>query len=74
MFAKNVQAAAGDDSAAQVRLVLWRTMQREPIARDIDRGLRFLAIMRKDLGMSAEEALRSFCLLALNLNEFIFLD
>src|SRR5262249_19670854 len=39
VFAKTAQTA-GTDPAAQVRLVLQRTQQREPLAREIERGVR----------------------------------
>jgi hypothetical protein len=56
------------DPASQVRLVLRRTTQREPTRAEIGRGVRFLA------DQPPADALRRFCLLALNLNEFVFVD
>jgi hypothetical protein len=49
-------------------------LQREPTTKEIDRGVRRMASLQKDDGISKEEALRLFCLIALNLNEFIYLD
>ena len=57
----------------QVRLVLRRVFQREPTAKG-DRTRREVPERRTEHGAKPEEALRSFCLLALNLNEFIYLD
>jgi mono/diheme cytochrome c family protein len=74
VFAADVRRAAGGDSASQVRLVLWRVMQREPAPREVERGVAFLEAMRARHQFTDEEALRSFCLLALNLNEFMYLD
>ncbi len=74
VFAADLKRKAGDEPAARVRLALGRVMQRTPSAREIERGVRFLTQMRDEFKFSEDEALRSFCLLALNLNEFIYLD
>lgn len=58
----------------QVRLVLRRVMQRQPTDKEVERGLKFIKRLHDERGANSEEALRSFCLLALNLNEFIYLD
>ena len=73
-FADSVAKEASDDPAAQVRLALRRVTQRTPTQVEIDRGVRFIADMREKERLSAAEALRRFCLLALNLNEFVFVD
>ena len=41
---------------------------------EIKRGVAFIEALQKADGASREDALRSFCLLALNLNEFLYLD
>src|SRR5437879_5761824 len=74
VFAETVRKKAGDDATAQVRLALRRATQREPTAREVERGVEFLAKMRDKHKMAPEEALKTFCLLALNLNEFVYLD
>jgi mono/diheme cytochrome c family protein len=74
IFADDLRKKAGDDPAAQVRLALRRATQREPTAKEIERGVAFMARMRDRHELSAEEALRSFCLIALNLNEFVYLN
>ncbi len=58
----------------QVRWILWRVMQRQPTADQVERGIRFLQDLEQQEGLGPEDALRMFCLLALNLNEFIYLD
>ena len=65
---------ASDDPAARVRLALERTLQREPTAAEIERGLTLMQDLQRDHGLSAAEALHYFCLTALNLNEFLYLD
>jgi hypothetical protein len=74
VFAAFAQKQAGGDPAAQVKLVLRRTLQREPTAKEADRGVRFLQTMRTEHHLDDAGALRCFCLLALNLNEFMYLD
>jgi len=74
VFAEDLRNQAGADPATQVRLALRRTFQREPSAADVERGVKFMQRMREEHHFASEEALRSFCLLALNLNEFLYLD
>jgi hypothetical protein len=74
VFASQLRQQLGDDASAQVRLALRRVTQREPNAKEIERGVRFLDKMRTTHQQSPDESLKSFCLLALNLNEFIYLD
>jgi hypothetical protein len=72
VFAESVKSA-GDD-AARVRLVLRRVTQRAPTEAEVQRGVKFIAALQADDKLSADEALRRFCLLALNLNEFVYVD
>jgi hypothetical protein len=74
LFADDLHTKAGDDPAAQVRLAIRRVTQREPTPKEVERGLKFLEKMRLEHGQKSAEALKSFCLLALNLNEFVYLD
>jgi mono/diheme cytochrome c family protein len=74
LFAESVVKVAGDNPAAAVRLALRRVTQRTPTPAEVDRGVRFIAEMREHDKLSALEAQRRFCLLALNLNEFVFVD
>src|SRR5439155_8504467 len=74
VFADSLRQEAGGDVAAQVRLALRRVTQRTPTAAEVERGVQFVAAMRDEEKLPAPEALRRFCLLALNLNEFVYLD
>jgi hypothetical protein len=74
VFADDLRKEAGDDPAAQARSALRRVTQREPTPKEARRGVEFMARMRDERRLTAGEALRSFCLLALNLNEFVYLD
>jgi hypothetical protein len=53
---------------------LWRVFQRPPTASEIARGVELVRDLRAKDHKSEDEALESFCLVALNLNEFIYLD
>jgi mono/diheme cytochrome c family protein len=72
-FAQQLQAKT-KEPAEQVRLALRRVLQREPAEKEISRGLQFLRDSQDQDKLSAEVALQRFCLLALNLNEFVFVD
>ena len=74
IFAKATAYDAGDDPDAQVKSVLWRVLQREPSQKEIVRGVDYLARTQKKFGVSKQESLRRFCLIALNLNEFVYLE
>jgi len=72
-LASFVQRAAGHDRSAQVRLALTRVLQREPTEQEIARGLGLIESLETN-GESADLAFQHFCLTALNLNEFVYLD
>jgi hypothetical protein len=74
VFARDLRREAGADLAAQVRLALRRVLQRAPSSNEIDRGVKFVKDTMEADKVSADEALRRFCLLAINLNEFVYLD
>ncbi len=74
IFAEAVRTGSGEDPAARVRLVLRRATQRDPSPREVERGVEFLARMQGQHGLDPAESLAKFCLLALNLNEFVYLD
>jgi mono/diheme cytochrome c family protein len=74
IFGDDLGKQAGADVSAQVRLALRRVLQRAPGQSEVDRGVRFIEDTRQKDRLSAGEALRRFCLLALNLNEFVYLD
>ena len=74
VFLKYLQAEAGDDPAGQITLALKRIMQREPSAEDVQRGVALVEALQKQHGVPLADALRHFCLIAFNLNEFVYLD
>lgn len=74
VFADDARRLAGSDTAKQIELILSRTCQRRPSESEIQRGVGLMHWLENQQNVSAENALRYFCLLALNLNEFIYLD
>jgi hypothetical protein len=74
LFADAAKKSAGDDAAKQVAFVLRRATQREPKQAEIDRGVKFIATVQETDKGTADEALRQYCLLSLNLNEFVYLE
>ena len=73
-FARRLQAEAGDEPAEQVAHAFNIIFSRSPSKNEIDAGLAMLDDMSKSANLSKEVALERFALLALNLNEFIYLD
>lgn len=65
---------AGARGAEHVRTVLHRIFQRTPNSEEIDRGLRMIERLTERHGLDPAEAVKHFCLMALNLNEFVYLD
>ena len=73
VFADDLRKQSGDGTA-QVRLALARVLQRIPTESEVARGVRFIRALCEKDALPPEEALRRFCLLAVNLNEFVFLE
>jgi cytochrome c553 len=74
LFAASLVKAGATEPAAQIALALRRATQRTPTASEVQRGVKFLADMQEKEKLPAGEALRRFCLLALNLNEMVYVD
>ena len=64
----------GNDPAPLVRIMLERVTQRPATASEVERGVKLIMDLRKTHGQSADKALETFALAALNLNEFLYLD
>ncbi|MBL9153834.1 MAG: PSD1 domain-containing protein [Verrucomicrobiales bacterium] len=62
------------DAAEQVRAGLALVMQRQPTDAEIRHCLNFMDNIRSQSGLDDQAALERFALLALNLNEFVYLD
>ncbi len=73
-FAERLRSEAGADNDKQVRLALTLATARPPSDTEVRRGVSLIAALRSKDGMSEEAALRYFCLMVLNINEFVYLD
>ena len=74
LFADRLRREAGKDVGAQVRQALHFATARMPGEADIRRGVELIRDLQARDGASAEAALTAFCLVVLNLNEFVYLD
>ncbi len=74
LFADRLRREAGNDAGKQVRLALTLATARPPSDAEVRRGLNLIADLKTRDGISDEAALKYFCLVVLNLNEFSYLD
>ncbi len=73
IFAGRMRGAGGD-VRAQIASGLGLALQREVRPDELEHLLSFYESMQKDAGLTPEQALDRVALLALNLNEFVYLD
>jgi hypothetical protein len=73
-FAARLRKEAGPRPEDQVRLAFLLTTAREPSAAETQRAVRLLRRLETEDRLSGEASLEQFCVLVLNLNEFIYLD
>ncbi|HEX7901004.1 MAG TPA: PSD1 and planctomycete cytochrome C domain-containing protein [Planctomycetota bacterium] len=74
LFARKLEREAPGDVDAQIRLALRSVTQRPASAKEVARGRALIDALRGQDGLDAGRALTGFCLMALNLNEFVYLD
>ncbi len=72
-LAARLRLEAGTDLEPRVTLALRLATGREPTAAEVRRGEDLVVGLEKD-GVSSSSALDTFCLVVLNLDEFIYLD
>ena len=70
-FAGRLRREAGDDPRDEVRLALQLATCREPTDREIQRGV---ALIRAFDAAGPDAGRNAFCLVVLNLNEFLYVD
>jgi mono/diheme cytochrome c family protein len=73
-LATRLHQEAGPDTAAQVRLALNLATSRPPNPTEVDRGVYLIEQLQTHDHATSETALRMFCLMVLNLNEFVYVD
>ena len=74
LFADRLIAEAPNDPAAQVRRAIRLTTGRTPTDDEVRRDVAYLAETKAENKMDDKSALTLYCLLALNANEFMYLD
>jgi cytochrome c553 len=73
-LAGRLRQECGTDVEKQVRRALYLATQRPAEASEVRRGIELIEAYRAAGGTASERALEYFCLLALNLNEFVYVD
>lgn len=73
-FAERLQEEAGENLRDRVALGLSLATSRPPTDREIDMGMAFLADVKDQAGIGDAKAMQRFALLALNLNEFMYVQ
>ena len=73
-LAKYVENKAPNDIRAQVSHALYNATNRKPSEIDIQDGLDLIKDLKEKSKATKEQAMQRFCLLVLNLNEFLYLD
>ncbi len=74
LFSDNLRSELGQNTRLLVQRALHLCTAREPTVDEVERGVRFIQGSCVDERLSPEAALAQFCLLALNLNELVYLD
>jgi hypothetical protein len=74
LFAGRLTKEAPQGLEAQVARGIRLTTGRVPAADEVRKDSGFVRALRRDYNLGEQEALRYYCLLLLNTNEFIYLD
>ena len=74
VFAEYLRSRVPEDTSDQVELALSRALQRTPGVEEVRRGVELIETLQQHEGVDEGKALQLYCLLVLNLNEFIYLD
>jgi hypothetical protein len=73
-FSERLMREAGDDRSAQIKRALRLAALREPTESEIQRGASLIESLEAKHKLSKSDALKYYCLVVLNLNEFTYLD
>ncbi len=74
LLATRLRKEAGADPAKQVALALRLTMGRKASSAEVQKGLAFMKKLQLEEKNTVDQSLDYFCLIAINLNEFLYLD
>jgi len=73
-LAARLKREAPGDTTAQVRRALRLALAGPVDSRKLDHGLKLINALQEKHGENSDQAIEHFCLMVLNLNEFIYLD
>lgn len=73
-FAERLQKETPDDLPAQVKRAIRLTTGREPSEAEVKKDAAFVEELQNKNSLSKEAALKNYCLMILNTNEFVYLD
>ena len=73
-LAARLRKEAGKEPAEQARLALRLALCRKASEDEVQRGLELMKDLQSQHAMTPEKALDAYCLMVLNLNEFVYLD
>ena len=73
-LAKRLAKAAPGNAEAQVAEALLTATNRTPTAAEVGDGLELIDRLKSEAKLGESDAMQRFCLLVLNLNEFLYLD
>jgi mono/diheme cytochrome c family protein len=73
-LANRLRRELNEDPPARVRRALQLALARPPDEATVNRGLALMKSLAEKHGQSADAALNFFCMMVLNLNEFVYLD
>jgi hypothetical protein len=74
VFSAALQKEFGDDVRGKISAGLNLVFCRKPVKDEVDKCVKLINDFQVGDKLSAEQAFKYFCLLALNLNEFVYLD
>jgi hypothetical protein len=74
ILAIHVRRSVGNQLQQQVGFVLQGVLQRRPSQQEIEQGVQLVTRLQKEYNVDASLGLDHFCLMAFNLNEFVYLD
>ena len=73
-FSERLRLEAGNDRRKQVLRAFSLALSREPEPAELATAVEMIAQLQAEANINAEQALRQFCLMVINLNEFAYLD
>ena len=73
-LADRVRDEVGTSAEARVLRTLRLVTSRTPTPEEVSRGVAFIEELRVEDGVGSDRAFELFCLMALNLNEFLYID